>query len=201
MVDTREPFNSHRREGQAVMSMNGRNGHAEEIGALRVRWEHEARWQGIERSYTPQDVLSLRGSLKIEHPVARAGAERLWSLLHSEPVVRTFGALTGAQAVQMVKAGLKAVYLSGWQVAADANQAAQTYPDQSLYPSNSVPQVVKRINNALIRADQIANLSGPPGHALVCADRRRRRGRVRRADPQLRVDEGDDRGGRGRRPL
>ena len=163
MVDTREQFNSYRRGGQAVMSMNGRNGHAEEIGALRVRWEHEARWRGIERSYTPQDVLSLRGSLKIEHTVAWAGAERLWSLLHSEPVVRTFGALTGAQAVQMVKAGLKAIYLSGWQVAADANLAAQTYPDQSLYPSNSVPQVVKRINSALMRADQIANLSGEPG--------------------------------------
>ncbi len=160
MVDTREQFKSHRREGQAAMSMNGRNGHAEEIGTLRVRWEHEARWRGIERSYTPQDVLSLRGSLKIEYTVARSGAERLWSLLHTEPIVRTFGALTGAQAVQMVKAGLKAIYLSGWQVAADANLAGQTYPDQSLYPSNSVPQVVKRINNALMRADQIANLSG-----------------------------------------
>ena len=160
MVDKREPFKSHRREGRAAVSINGRNGHAEEIGALRVRWEHEARWQGIERSYTPQDVLSLRGSLKIEHTVARAGAERLWSLLHTEPIVRTFGALTGAQAVQMVKAGLKAIYLSGWQVAADANLAGQTYPDQSLYPSNSVPQMVKRINNALMRADQIANLSG-----------------------------------------
>ncbi len=142
------------------MLMNGQNGYAGEGYALQARWEHEARWQGIKRSYSPQDVVSLRGSLKIEHSVARAGAERLWSLLHTEPLVRTFGALTGAQAVQMVKAGLKAIYLSGWQVAADANLAGQTYPDQSLYPSNSVPNVIKRINNALTRADQIAMMNG-----------------------------------------
>ena len=115
---------------------------------------------GIERPYTPHDVLRLRGSLRIEHSLARAGAERLWHLLQTEPMVRTFGALTGAQAVQMVRAGLKALYMSGWQVAADANLSGQTYPDQSLYPSNSVPSAVKRINNALTRADQIATISG-----------------------------------------
>jgi len=118
---------------------------------------------GIERPYTPHDVLRLRGSLRIEHSLARAGAERLWHLLQTEPMVRTFGALTGAQAVQMVRAGLKAIYLSGWQVAADANLSGQTYPDQSLYPSNSVPSAIKRINNALTRADQISSINGETG--------------------------------------
>lgn len=115
---------------------------------------------GVERPYTAHDVLRLQGSLRIEHSIARAGAERLWHLLQTERIVRTFGALTGSQAVQMVRAGLKALYMSGWQVAADANLSGQTYPDQSLYPSNSVPSAVKRINNALIRADQIATISG-----------------------------------------
>ena len=101
-------------------------------------------------------MIRLRGSVQEEHTLARLGAERLWSLLHSEPYVNALGALTGNQAVQQVRAGLKAIYLSGWQVAADANLAGQTYPDQSLYPVNSVPQVVRRINNALLRADQIA---------------------------------------------
>lgn len=142
------------------MSINGHNGFADVVGDLQVRWEHDGRWQGIERSYSPEDVLSLRGSFKVEHSVARAGAERLWNLLNTEPMVRTFGALTGSQAVQMVKAGLQAIYLSGWQVAADANMSGQTYPDQSLYPSNSGPNLVKRINNALLRADQIAHLGG-----------------------------------------
>ncbi len=142
------------------MSNNGHNGFAGKVAELRVRWDHDARWQGIERNYSPEDVMSLRGSLKIEHSLARAGAQRLWSLLHTEPMIRTFGALTGAQAVQMVKAGLKAIYLSGWQVAADANQAGQTYPDQSLYPSDSAPRLIKRINNALMRADQIADDNG-----------------------------------------
>ena len=142
------------------MSINGHNGFAAVVGDLQVRWDFEERWQGIRRAYSPQDVLSLRGSLQIEHTVARAGAERLWSLLHTEPFIRTFGALTGSQAVQMVKAGLKAIYLSGWQVAADANLAGQTYPDQSLYPSDSAPKLIKRINNALIRADQIAHMNG-----------------------------------------
>jgi isocitrate/methylisocitrate lyase len=113
------------------------------------------RWEGVERSYTPADVEQLRGSVQVEHTLARLGAERLWSLLHSEPCVPALGALTGGQAVQMVRAGLKAIYLSGWQVAADANLAGHTYPDQSLYPANSAPALVRRLNNALLRADQI----------------------------------------------
>ena len=113
------------------------------------------RWDGIERTYAPEDVERLRGSVVPEHTLARLGAERLWSLLHGDEPVTALGALTGGQAVQMVKAGLPALYLSGWQVAADANLAGGTYPDQSLYPANSVPAVVRRINNALIRADQI----------------------------------------------
>jgi isocitrate lyase len=114
-----------------------------------------ARWRGIERPYTDSDVERLRGRFRVEHTIARLGAERLWQLLDSEPYVAALGAMTGAQAVQMVKAGLKAVYLSGWQVAADANLAGETYPDQSLYPANSAPSLVKRINSALLRADQI----------------------------------------------
>ncbi len=125
---------------------------------LQSRWETEPRWAGVQRDYTAADVLRLRPSLSVEHSLARHGAERLWQLLHSEDYVATFGALTGAQAVQMVKAGLKAIYLSGWQVAADANLAGQTYPDQSLYPANSVPAVVRRLNNALTRADQVSRL-------------------------------------------
>jgi len=113
------------------------------------------RWAGIERPYTEADVERLRGRFRVEHTIARLGAERLWRLLHSEPYVAALGALTGAQAVQMVKAGLKAIYLSGWQVAADANLAGQTYPDQSLYPVSSGPALVARLNNALLRADQI----------------------------------------------
>ncbi len=145
------------------MSINGHNGFAAEVGALGLRWNLEARWQGIERPYSPEDVLSLRGSLQIEHTLAKAGAERLWDLLGVEPFIRTFGALTGGQAVQMVEAGLKAIYLSGWQVAADANLSGQTYPDQSLYPSNSAPNLIKRINSALTRADQIARMNGEGG--------------------------------------
>jgi len=118
------------------------------------------RWEGIERPYTEADVARLRGSYFIEHTVARLGAERLWQLLHGEPYVNALGALTGNQAVQQVRAGLKAIYLSGWQVAADANLAGEMYPDQSLYPANSVPQVVRRINNALLRADQIDHSEG-----------------------------------------
>ena len=145
------------------MSINGHNGFSAVVGDLQARWELEERWKGIERPYSCADVLALRGSLKIEHTLARAGAERLWSLLRDEPFIRTFGALTGSQAVQMVKAGLKAIYVSGWQVAADANLAGQTYPDQSLYPSDSAPKLVKRINNALIRSDQIAHMNGDRG--------------------------------------
>jgi isocitrate/methylisocitrate lyase len=117
--------------------------------------ETQDRWAGIVRPYTDRDVAALRGTVHIEHTLARHGAERLWSLLHSEEHVSALGALTGNQAVQQVKAGLQAIYLSGWQVAADANLAGQTYPDQSLYPANSVPSVVRRINQALLRADQI----------------------------------------------
>ena len=118
------------------------------------------RWDGIERPYTSEDVERLRGSVQVEHTLARLGAERLWALLQHEDYVPALGALTGGQAVQMVKAGLKAIYLSGWQVAADANLAGQTYPDQSLYPSNSGPALVKRLNNALLRADQIHAAEG-----------------------------------------
>jgi isocitrate lyase len=118
-------------------------------------WENNPRWDGITRDYTADDVLRLRGSIDIEHTLAEMGADRLWDLLNDTPYVTALGALTGNQAIQQVRAGLKSIYLSGWQVAADANLAGQMYPDQSLYPSNSVPQVVKRINQALQRADQI----------------------------------------------
>ncbi|WP_113703403.1 isocitrate lyase [Nonomuraea lactucae] len=122
---------------------------------LRDEWENDPRWEGVERTYSPEDVIKLRGSVQEEHTLARLGAERLWRLLHTEDYVHALGALTGNQAVQQVKAGLQAIYLSGWQVAADANLGGHTYPDQSLYPANSVPAVVRRINNALLRADQI----------------------------------------------
>jgi isocitrate lyase len=121
-------------------------------------WASEPRWQGIVRPYTAEQVVKLRSSVLVEHTLARVGAERLWRLMHEEPYVPALGALTGNQAVQQVLAGLKAIYLSGWQVAADANTAGQTYPDQSLYPADSVPTVVKKINNALLRADQLQHL-------------------------------------------
>ena len=121
------------------------------------------RWAGIERPYTQEDVERLRGRFHVEHTLARLGAEQLWRLLHTEPYVAALGALTGSQAVQMVKAGLHAVYLSGWQVAADANLAAHTYPDQSLYPATSAPALVRRLNNALLRADQIDSVEGRNG--------------------------------------
>ena len=127
----------------------------EQAARLQTEWQEDPRWAGTERTYTAEDVIRLRGSVQEEHTLARLGAQRLWSLLQSEDYVNSLGALTGNQAVQQVRAGLKAIYLSGWQVAADANLAGQTYPDQSLYPANSVPQVVRRINNALMRADQI----------------------------------------------
>ena len=141
-------------------SDNGKNGKAE-ADALANAWR-SSRFDGVRREYSAADVLRLRGSLKIEHTLARHGAERLWRQLTDQngDAVRTFGALTGAQAVQMVRAGLQAIYLSGWQVAADANLAGQTYPDQSLYPSNSVPSLVRRLNNALLRADQIEHAEG-----------------------------------------
>src|SRR6476619_2274344 len=123
-------------------------------------WNSDKRWNGIKRVYSMDDVLKLRGSVKIEYTLARMGAERLWELLHKEKFVGALGALTGNQAVQQVQAGLQAIYLSGWQVAADANGAGHMYPDQSLYPVDSVPAVVRRINNALLRADQIQHLDG-----------------------------------------
>jgi len=126
-----------------------------EADQLSARWRDEARWTGIERTYGAADVVRLRGTVVPEHTLARLGAERLWGLLQREQPVRALGALTGGQAVQMVKAGLEAIYLSGWQVAADANSAGSTYPDQSLYPVNSAPTVVRRLNAALQRADQI----------------------------------------------
>src|SRR5689334_16854462 len=121
------------------------------------------RWAGIERTHTAEDVERLRGSVRVEHTVARLGAERLWRLLHSEPCVPALGAMTGGQAVQMVKAGLKSIYLSGWQVAADANLNGHTYPDQSLYAATSAPALVRRLNNALLRADQIEHAEGRNG--------------------------------------
>ncbi|MGE6259869.1 isocitrate lyase [Heyndrickxia sporothermodurans] len=127
---------------------------------LQEAWELDERWQGIQRTYSAEDALKLRGSIEIEHTLARRGAEKLWALLHEEDYVHALGALTGNQAVQQVKAGLKAIYLSGWQVAADANLSGHMYPDQSLYPANSVPHVVKRINQALQRADQIHHVEG-----------------------------------------
>ena len=127
---------------------------------LEKTWKTEARWQGIKRNYSADDVVQLRGSLLIEHTLAKHGANKLWQLMKDEPFVNALGALTGNQAMQQVKAGLKAIYLSGWQVAGDANNAGQMYPDQSLYPASSVPDVVKRINNTLRRADQIATSEG-----------------------------------------
>jgi isocitrate lyase len=127
----------------------------QQVKDLNIRWMTDARWEGITRPYTAEEVVRLRGSLLVENTIARHGAERLWKALNGDEPVRTFGALTGAQAVQMVKGGLQAIYLSGWQVAGDNNLSGQTYPDQSLYPSNSVPAVVKRLNNALMRADQV----------------------------------------------
>lgn len=123
-------------------------------------WETNPRWQGIKRPYSPEEVVRLRGSIKIDYTLAQLGAERLWSLLHTEDYIPALGALTGNQAMQMVRAGLKAIYLSGWQVAADANLAGQMYPDQSLYPANSAPALVRNINNTLRRADQIQTQEG-----------------------------------------
>jgi len=130
---------------------------------ITLDWNNNPRWTGIRRNYTAEDVVRLRGTVAVEHSLARHGAERLWKSLHSEDFVNALGALTGNQAMQQVKAGLKAIYLSGWQVAADANNAGEMYPDQSLYPANSVPQVVKRINNTLLRADQLHHAEGNDG--------------------------------------
>jgi isocitrate lyase len=135
----------------------------DEAAALRHDWRTDPRWAGITRDHTAEEVVRLRGTVREEHTLARLGAERLWRLLAREDYVAALGALTGGQAVQQVRAGLKAVYVSGWQVAADANAAGQTYPDQSLYPVDSVPRLVRRINNALLRADQISYAEGDTG--------------------------------------
>ena len=127
---------------------------------LQVEWATSARWAGVQRGYTAADVVRLRGTVPMEHTLAKLGAQKLWSHLHSQPFVNALGALTGNQAMQQVRAGLKAIYLSGWQVAGDANVAGEMYPDQSLYPVNSVPEVVRRINHTLLRADQIQHAEG-----------------------------------------
>ncbi len=131
--------------------------------ALEREWAESPRWRGVKRGYSSQDVLRLRGSVQIEYTLARAGAEKLWASLHADEFVSALGAVTGNQAMQMTKAGLKAIYLSGWQVAADANNAGEMYPDQSLYPADSVPSVVRKINNSLQRADQIHHAEGKNG--------------------------------------
>jgi isocitrate lyase len=135
------------------------------LSALEIanQWRSEARWRGIQRPYSSEDVVRLRGSLHIEHTLARQGAERLWDLLHTQSYVPALGAMTGNQAIQQVKAGLQAVYVSGWQVAADANDSGQMYPDQSLYPADSVPNLVRRLNQALTRADQVHHSEGKNG--------------------------------------
>src|SRR5437660_2804173 len=163
-VDGFSDFNSN---GNGKHSTNGNgngkhalNGRSRYVGELETNWNGNLRWKGIKRPYTAEDVVRLGGSIQIEYTLARLGAERLWNLLHSEEYVAALGALTGNQAVQQVKAGLKSIYLSGWQVAADANLAGHMYPDQSLYPSNSVPNVVRKINQALQRADQIDHSEG-----------------------------------------
>ena len=135
-------------------------GREDQVALLEYEWATAERWTGIERTYSAADVVNLRGSVVEEHTLARLGAEKLWNLLQETKFTRALGALTGNQAVQMVRGGLESIYLSGWQVAADANLSGQTYPDQSLYPANSVPAVVRRINNALMRADQIDHSSG-----------------------------------------
>ena len=130
----------------------------QQVEELNQKWTTDSRWRGIKRDYTAAEVVRLRTSIKVEHTLAKVGAERFWQTLNTEPYTVALGAMNGSQAVQMVRAGLKSIYLSGWQVAADANSSKQTYPDQSLYPVDSVPTVVRRINNAFVRADQIAAL-------------------------------------------
>src|SRR5215467_9358642 len=147
----------HRRRGQ---DGSGTMNYDLEAARLRKDWAESPRWKGIQRGYSAEDVVRLRGTVHIEHTLARRGSEKLWKLLHDEPFVNALGALTGNQALQQVKAGLKAIYLSGWQVAADANNAGEMYPDQSLYPASSVPEVVRRISKTLQRADQIQTMEG-----------------------------------------
>ena len=137
--------------------------YADAQDCLNYEWTTDPRWEGVERPYTAEEVLRLRGSIHIEHTLARMGAERLWELLHTDPYINALGAMSGNQAVQQVQAGLKAIYVSGWQVAADANNAGTMYPDQSLYPADSVPDLCRRINNALQRADQVHHAEGQVG--------------------------------------
>jgi isocitrate lyase len=134
----------------------------ERTEAIRKDWESNPRWAGVQRDYSPDDVVRLQGSFTVEQTIARRGSQRLWDLLKTEDYINALGAMSGGQAVQMAKAGLKAIYLSGWQVAGDANLGEQVYPDQSLYPANSAPALVRRINNALVRADQIEWSEGNP---------------------------------------
>jgi isocitrate lyase len=136
---------------------------AKNNGDITGKWKSDPRWNGIERTYTADDVDRLRGTIPVEHTLARLGAERLWEMMHSTSYVQALGAMTGNQAIEMVSAGLDAIYVSGWQVAGDANSAGQMYPDQSLYPADSVPQLCRRINNALLRADQIWHQEGKNG--------------------------------------
>jgi malate synthase A len=164
---------THRAASAGAGGQMNRSDFDAQVAELKRQWAAESRWSGIRRDYTAEDVVRLRGSVRVEYTIARQGSERLWDLLNAESYVNTFGALTGAQAVQMVKAGLQAIYLSGWQVAADGNLAGQTYPDQSLYPVNSVPALVKRLNNALLRADQVEWSEGKSGRqwlAPIVAD-------------------------------
>ena len=149
-------MSDHRLEGRQQVNGSSGGSAAEQAVRLSEEWAAGPRWRSVKRTYSAQDVIRLRGTVQEEHTLARLGAERLWRLLHERDYVHSLGAVTGNQAVQQVRAGLPAIYLSGWQVAADANLAGETYPDQSLYPANSVPQVVRRINNALLRADQIS---------------------------------------------
>ena len=177
------------------MSSNGQG------PTLEQRWSNDDRWRGVERRYGAEGVLRLRGSFIPEQSFARMGAERLWSELQGDVPVTALGTLTGNQAVQAARAGLHAIYCSGWQVAADANLAGEMYPDQSLYPVNSVPALVERLNNAFARLDQIESLEGRGGAHWYSADRRRRRSGFRRPAQRVRADESDDRSRRRRRPL
>ncbi len=149
------------------MAVNGKNGHKKQNGhsdlANGADWASNPRWSGITRPYSYEDVLRLRGTIQIEYTLARLGAERLWNLMQTDAYVPALGAVTGNQAIEMVQAGLKAIYGSGWQVAADNNTAGDVYPDQSLYPCDSAPALVKRINRALMRADQIESAEGQQG--------------------------------------
>ena len=174
--------------------------------ALRKDWQENPRWKGVKRPYKAEDVVRLRGNVQIEHTLARRGAENLWKLVNTEPYVNCLGALTAGQAMQQVKAGIKAIYLSGWQVAADNNTYLSMYPDQSLYPVDSVPKVVERINATFKRADEIQCSRGihpgsPDYVGLLRADRGGRRSRLRRGAERPRAHEGHDPRRRRRRAL